>query len=31
MFDLRLTRSSGQVGQHVNAKTQQQTKFGEVF
>ena len=28
-FDLRL--SSGQVGRHVNPKTHQQTKFGEVF
>ena len=28
---MRLTRSSRQVGQHVNAKTHQQTKFGEVF
>ena len=31
MFDLQLTRSSGQVEWHVNAKTHQQTKFGEVF
>ena len=30
-FNLRLTRSSRQVGQHVNAKTHQQTKFGKFF